>query len=82
MPYMRRHRKGYPMKAKTKMKINGLTVDNITYKEPGNNLPRFVREAAETRGYGDATRRCRCSSRTATSRRRSRAPRRATGRRA
>lgn len=38
-----------------KQKINGLDVENITYKAPGNNLPRFVREAAETRGYGDAT---------------------------
>lgn len=40
---------------KTKTKINGLEVDNITYKEPGNNLPKFVREAAADRGYGDAT---------------------------
>lgn len=38
-----------------KTHINGLEVDNITYKEPGNNLPKFVREAAEQRGYGDAT---------------------------
>lgn len=38
-----------------KAKVNGLEVDNITHKEPGNNLPKFVREAAETRGYGDAT---------------------------
>lgn len=38
-----------------KQKINGLDVENITYKNPGNNLPKFVREAAETRGYGDAT---------------------------
>lgn len=38
-----------------KTKINGLEVDNITYKSPGNNLPKFVREAAEERGYGDAT---------------------------
>lgn len=43
------------MKAKTKTKINGLEVENITYKNPGNNLPRFVREAAAERGYGDAT---------------------------
>lgn len=39
----------------TKAKINGLEVENITYKNPGNNLPKFVREAAEVRGYGDAT---------------------------
>lgn len=51
MPYMPWHRKGYSMKTK----INGLEVQNITFKEPGNNLPKFVREAAETRGYGDAT---------------------------
>lgn len=44
-------------KKKTKAKISGLgiEVDNITYKEPGNNLPKFVREAAAERGYGDAT---------------------------
>lgn len=36
-------------------KINGLKVANITYKNPGNSLPRFVKEAAEERGYGDAT---------------------------
>ncbi|OCH81771.1 hypothetical protein [Gordonia sp. UCD-TK1] len=41
--------------SKTSTKINGLNVENITYKSPGNNLPKFVREAAETRGYGDAT---------------------------
>lgn len=51
MPYMPRHRKGYTMK----QTINGLEVDNITHKNPGNNLPKFVREAAATRGYGDAT---------------------------
>lgn len=37
-----------------KTTINGLEVENITYKNPGNNLPKFVREAAETRGYGDS----------------------------
>lgn len=42
------------MSAKTKTKINGLEVENITYREPGNNLPKFVREAAAKRGYGDA----------------------------
>lgn len=51
MPYMFWHRKGYTMKTT----INGLEVENITYKNPGNNLPKFVREAAETRGYGDST---------------------------
>lgn len=29
-------------------------VGDITYKEPGNGLPKWVREAAETRGYGDS----------------------------
>lgn len=38
-----------------KQKINGLEVENITFKSPGNNLPRFVRDAASERGYGDAT---------------------------
>lgn len=38
-----------------KRNINGLQVDNITYKEPRNSLPRFVREAAGVRGYGDST---------------------------
>lgn len=42
-------------KKPSKVKINGLEVENITFKEPGNNLPRFVREAAAERGYGDAT---------------------------
>lgn len=32
----------------------GIKVDNITYRNPGNSLPRFVREAAQERGYGDA----------------------------
>ncbi len=36
------------------MKINGLNVTDITHKEPGNNLPKWVREAAESRGYGDS----------------------------
>lgn len=46
------------MTSKTKTvrtKINGLRVENITFKAPGNGLPKFVREAAETRGFGDAT---------------------------
>lgn len=51
MPHMSWHRKGYTVKTN----INGLEVDNLTYKNPGNSLPKFVREAAETRGYGDAT---------------------------
>lgn len=43
------------MSRKTKTKVNGLEVENITYKEPRNNLPKFVRTAAGERGYGDAT---------------------------
>jgi hypothetical protein len=50
MSHVPRHRKGHIMSTT----INGLKVDNITHKNPGNNLPKFVREAAETRGYGDA----------------------------
>ena len=38
-----------------KTKINGLEVDNITKGRPGGGLPKFVREATATRGYGDAT---------------------------
>lgn len=38
---------------KTTAKINGIQVENITYKAPGNGLPKFVREAAATRGFGD-----------------------------
>lgn len=40
---------------KTTAKINGLTVENITYDAPRNGLPKFVRQAAGERGYGDAT---------------------------
>lgn len=35
--------------------LNGLEVTNLTTSKVRNNLPRFVREAAEERGYGDAT---------------------------
>lgn len=41
--------------SKSSAQINGLTVENITYKNPQNSLPKFVREAAAERGYGDAT---------------------------
>lgn len=37
-----------------KKKVNGLEVDNITHKNPGNSLPKFVKDAAVERGYGDA----------------------------
>lgn len=38
-----------------KTKVNGIEVANLTKTKVRNNLPRFVREAAEKRGYGDAT---------------------------
>lgn len=38
-----------------KTKVNGLEVINLTKTRVRNGLPRFVREAAEERGYGDAT---------------------------
>ena len=41
--------------SKSTTQINGLTVENITYKNPQNSLPKFVKEAAGERGYGDAT---------------------------
>lgn len=41
--------------SKSSTQINGLTVENITYKNPMNSLPKFVKDAAAERGYGDAT---------------------------
>ena len=41
--------------SRSKTKIHGLEVEDVTYKDPRNSLPKFVREAATTRGYGDAT---------------------------
>jgi hypothetical protein len=35
-------------------KVHGIKVDQITYKQPGNGLPKWVKEAAEERGYGDS----------------------------
>lgn len=40
---------------KTKTKVNGIEVANLTTEKVPVNLPRFVREAAAERGYGDAT---------------------------
>lgn len=37
------------------MNVHGLNVTGITYRDPKNSLPLFVRAEAETRGYGDAT---------------------------
>lgn len=34
--------------------VHGIKVDEITYKQPGNGLPQWVRRAAEERGYGDS----------------------------
>lgn len=38
------------MKRRTTAKLNGLTVTDITYGEPRNNLPKFVLDAAAERG--------------------------------
>lgn len=38
-----------------KTKVNGIEVANLTTTKVPVNLPRFVREAAAERGYGDAT---------------------------
>lgn len=38
-----------------KTKVNGIEVINLTKTKVKNSLPRFVRDAAEERGYGDAT---------------------------
>lgn len=35
-------------------KVHGIRVDEITHKEPGNGLPKWVKEAAAIRGYGDS----------------------------
>ena len=50
MPYMSWHRKGYTMKIP-----NGLEVVNLMTDKVPVTLPKFLREAAESRGYGDAT---------------------------
>lgn len=49
MPYMSRHRKGYPMKIP-----NGLKVSEPSTTKVPKALPRFLRDAATERGYGDA----------------------------
>jgi hypothetical protein len=53
MPYMSRNRKGNAVSTKVN-KVHGIKVAEITYKEPGNGLPKWVKEAAAERGYGDA----------------------------
>jgi hypothetical protein len=35
-------------------KVNNIKVDAITYREPGNGLPKWVKQAAVERGYGDS----------------------------
>ena len=48
-------RKTPPRKAPGRRKApHGLTTTNITDTRPGNNLPPFIKDQAETRGYGDA----------------------------
>lgn len=39
----------------SKLKTNGILVTDVTYDRPGASLPRWVRDATKTRGYGDAT---------------------------
>lgn len=36
------------------MKVQGIEVANLHHDKPGASLPRWVREAAQTRGYGDS----------------------------
>lgn len=55
MPNMRRHRKDTPVKKATPPKtVHGIRAHGITHKEPGNGLPKWVKEAAAARGYGDS----------------------------
>jgi hypothetical protein len=35
-------------------KVNNIKVDVITYREPGNGLPNFVKRVAVERGYADS----------------------------
>lgn len=35
-------------------RVNGIKVGAIQKKEPGNGLPKWVKDVAATRGYGDA----------------------------
>lgn len=48
-----RRAKSTPAK-RSPAKTRTIKTDGITYKEPGNGLPKWVKEAAATRGYGDA----------------------------
>lgn len=34
--------------------VHGIRVCEVTHKEPGNGLPKWVKEAAVERGYGDS----------------------------
>lgn len=52
MPYMSRNRKGNSVNKVSK--VHGIKVGEITHTRPGNGLPKWVKDAAETRGYGDA----------------------------
>lgn len=48
MPNVWRYRKGYTMK------VQGIDVSEVYYDKPGATLPKWVRETAESRGYGDS----------------------------
>lgn len=49
MPNVWRYRKG------NTVKVQGIDVAEVYYNKPGATLPRWVRETAESRGYGDST---------------------------
>jgi hypothetical protein len=42
------------MRKRQPNKVHGIRVDEITYREPGNGLPKWVKEQAAERGYGDS----------------------------
>jgi hypothetical protein len=54
MPNMSRHWGNHTRESREMKKVHGIKVDEITYKEPGNGLPKWIKEAASTRGYGDS----------------------------
>lgn len=37
------------------MKVQGIEIAEVFYDKPGASLPKWVRDAAEVRGYGDST---------------------------
>lgn len=54
MPDLSRHWGNHTRKNREMKKVHGIAVDQITYKEPGNGLPKWVKEQAASRGYGDS----------------------------